>query len=103
MITESFDWRLDHVPRPRDSLRAAENAAMRFRRCLRHLHAGLRDSGWSKSLDDAVRWAELIEELARYGQRCPAAEANELVDRLEPLVQELADRVFGLLASIVSV
>ena len=54
-------------------------------------------------VDDAVRLAECIEQLARYGQKRPAAEAKDLADRLEPLVHRLAERAFELLASMVSV
>ena len=94
---------LDQAPKPRDSLEALEKAAIRHRRILRALRTGFGDSDWSRSLDDAVSEAATIEQLARYGLRCPAAEAKDLADRLEPLVHRLADRTFELLASMVSV
>lgn len=99
----SLSSRPDHEPKPRDSLRAAEDAARTIRKLLRSSKCVFARSGLSRSLDDAVGRADLIEHLARYGQGCSAAEASDLAYRLEPLVRELADEVLELLASTISV
>lgn len=103
MNTTRFSKRPDRAPRPRDALKAAEDAAIRHQRFVAALRAGFGDLVQPGSLDDASRLAELIEQLARYGQSLPAAEAMDLAERLEVLILELADRAFEFLASTVSV
>ena len=77
-------------PRPREFLRSAECSAVRIRKLLRAKMARRPGSGSSESTHDAVRLVELIEHLARHGQKVPAAEAVRLAEYVEITISMLA-------------
>lgn len=89
--------------RPEDQFRTAERAARSIRKLLRSQEIALRRQVRSKSVDDAILKAELVEQLARYGQTLGAAEASDLAFRLERLVHDLAAEVLAFLADTISV
>ena len=87
------------APKPRDFFRDCENSANRIRKLLRSARTRRRASGTSGAMDDAVALTMLIENIARYGQTLPAAEAMDFAERLERLFDLLQAEVDTLLAS----
>lgn len=86
-------------PKPSEFFRVAECSAIEIRKLLKSQGTQQGACVTSGSTDDAVGLAELIEELSRHGQTLPAAEAIDLVGRLERLFGQLQAEVDSLLAS----
>ena len=93
---------LDHwdaSTRPSEFLRAAECSAVRIRKLLAALRGREQTAlGPSGSMHDAERLAELVERLARYGQKVPAAEAMRIASYVDELISMLLAELDGLLA-----
>jgi hypothetical protein len=79
-------------PRPQDICRAAETRAAGIRKLLK---SGQLSSvkGGGGSMDDALRLAETIEQLARLGREADAAEAVEIVGMIEVLASLLSHEI----------
>ncbi len=84
--------------RASDILRSAECSAVRIRKLLASSGRQASPAGTSGSMHDAVRLAELIERLAHHGQKLPAAEAMQVADYVEWLVDVLLAELHGSLA-----
>ena len=84
-------------PGTSEVLRSAESGAIRIRKILRATLA--RESAWGSSsvMHDALRLAELIERLAAYGQKVRAAEAIQIRDYVERLLDVLLKKLDDIL------
>lgn len=87
------------LPKPRELFRLVEHKATEIRKMLRAQGRRSRGREASGSMDDAVRLAELVIRLARYGRRLPAAEAIDLAWRVDSVVDMLCAEADALLAS----
>lgn len=90
--------RLGEASRLRETLRAVETSANRTRKLLRDIESW---SGATRSgnMDDVLKLADMVERLARHGQRLDAEEAIDLAERLELLLEVLGAEVDAILAS----
>lgn len=86
------------APSPREFLRAAESCANRIRKQLRDYESRGLVSRSGKT-DDAVNLAELIEHVARLGRAETAANAIDLAERIELLIEQLRAEIDAILAS----
>lgn len=68
--------------RPRDALRDAQRRAVAIRKLLKQLEQGQRRE-LRGVMDDAVKLAEAIEQIARWGQLCPVADAVDIEFQVE--------------------
>ena len=84
--------------RPRDVLRDVERRAVAIRKLLKKLEQG-QGRGVRGVMDDAVKLAETIEQLAHWGQSCPAADAVEVEFRVEVVSSLLEVEIDHILTS----
>lgn len=98
-MRQSNGVRSGRASTPREFFRACESGAIRIRKLLRSARMRRRRLGTSGLIDDAVALAELIERLAEFGQSLAAADAMDLAERLEHLLDQLRAEVDSLLAS----
>lgn len=83
--------------RPRDLLHNVERRAVAIRKLLKSLGQG-QGRVVRGVMDDAVKLAETIEQLAHWGQSCSAADAVEVefqVEVLSSLLEVEIDRVLA--------
>jgi len=79
----------------RDELRAAESRAVRIRKQLTELtKAGV----GGEKVSDALQLARTIEQLARYGRVCGAADSVGIRCRIEALAWMLQNEIDGVIA-----
>ena len=90
--------RPDTASKLRGFLRSLEQAANRIRKLLRD-HKSRSRASRSRSIDNAVKLAELVERLAHHGQSLAAADAIDLADRLELLLEMLRAELDAILVS----
>ena len=88
-MSKSNDGLSGRSMRPSDFLRAAESGAVRIRKLLRATAAQHAVDGSSGSMCDAERLTELIERLARQGQKAPAVDAIRIEEYVESLIEML--------------
>lgn len=86
-------------PSPREFFRDCESSAIRIRKLLRSARMRQSKMGTSGMKDDAVALAELIAKLAKLGQSLAVADAMDLAERLEYLLDQLRAEVDSLFAS----
>ncbi len=83
--------------RLRTFFRAAEKEAVEVRKGLRHLP---QPTSWTPGfMEDALKLTDLIEQLARSGQKCSAADAMVFAELVEVFLDELTAKLQSLLAS----
>ena len=99
MLHPSLYPRPGPIRTPRDFLKYAEDYAVRIRKFLVDLRpcAGVTEPRPSK--DDAFAIACLIEELSSKGKQADAADAIEIAERVELLIDALWSEIDALLAS----
>ena len=83
---------------PSEILRSAESSAVRIRKLVGAVRARREAAGSSGAMDDAQRLAELIERLAAYGQKVRAADAIQIADYVERLLDMLVGELDDILA-----
>ena len=83
--------------RPREMLRNTERHAVAVRKLLRQLEQG-QGRAVRGIMDDAAQHALTIEQLARWGQTCPADEAVEVGFLVEVLVSRLEVEIDQIIA-----
>lgn len=93
------DVRSEPFLNPREFLHYAEDQAAKLGVVLRQMRGSAEGRKCSGPLDDTVRLAILIEQIARLGQKAELAEAIEIAERIELLFDQLRADVDGLLAS----
>ena len=98
MTQRRRDARLGMAFRLREFLGATEKSANRTRKYLRDVISRMPAERLG-AMDDAVKLAELIEELAHKGQTLPAEEAFDLAEMLENLIGQLRGEVDAILTS----
>ena len=84
--------------RPREVLRNAEERAVAVRKLLKQLEQG-QGRAVRGIMDDAVKLALSIEQIARWGQTCSAEEAVEVGFVVEVLVSRLEVEIDQIIAS----
>ena len=84
--------------RSSELFRAVEQRVVAVRKLLKALGQG-QDRPFRGVMDDAVKLAQTIERLARFGRSRPAEEAVEIKYRIELLVAQLVVEVDQLIAS----
>jgi len=99
MLHPSLYPRPGPIRTPRDFLKHAEDYAVRIRKLLADIRPSSRGSESRPSRDDAFAIASLIEELSSKGKRADAAEAVDIADRVELLIDALWAEIDAILAS----
>lgn len=97
MKNPQLDVRPDTPWQPRKTLRAAEDYALRCRKALERMVS--RKTRASGRTDDAVAIALLIELLAHYGQKATAADAIEIAEYVDQLIDLLTAEIDAILIS----
>lgn len=103
MIPAQERIRPDRGPRPPEQLEGAEDAAILGRKALKAVAAQHEDLGRSRSMDEALCLARVIETLSSDGRRRSAQEAMEIAEYVEPLVERLAELVVEINSSVPTV
>ena len=85
-------FRCSSAVRLRGELRAVENRTVVIRKLLRQLE-GRMPRG---VMGDALQLAQVIETLARFGQKCNAADAVDVASRLDAFASQLGNEIDGL-------
>ena len=98
MTQRLIDVRLGMAFRQREILSATETSANRTRKYLLEIASKMPGEG-SGTIDDAVKLAELIEKLAHLGQTLAAADALDIGERVEQLLELLCAEIDAILAS----
>jgi hypothetical protein len=88
--------RLSECQNAREELRAVEDRAVAIRRLLKQFEQRVLDRG---VMGDALQLADVIECLARFGQRSSAADAVESISQIAILESLLHAEIDGFLAS----
>lgn len=97
MVKNHAAVRPDRSWKPREFLRNAEARSVAVRRQLRQWKRRFPDQ--SGSMDDAVALALLIEQLARKGRTATAAQATDIAEKVDLMIDLLGTEIDDLLTS----
>ena len=97
MVKHHAPVRPDRSWKPRELLRNAEALSATVRKQLRQWKRRFPDQ--SGSIDDAVALALLIEQLARKGRTATAAQATDIADKVDQLIDLIGTEIDDLLTS----
>lgn len=84
--------------RPKDVLRSLESKAIDIRTILQQEKNSIGQRA-GRDMDDAMRLAEGIEKMASKGPNLSAADANDYIEILEVMVEDLGSRLDRIFAS----
>lgn len=89
--------RCQAINRPKNVLKALEKRAISIRKLLQNMEKPFDQRAW-REMNDAVRLAAIIEAIASRAVNLPAADANNSVELLEVVIEQLDEKLTRILA-----